>query len=224
MCDEQKCCACVGPQGPQGVSGLQGAQGIQGVPGAQGIAGQDGMQGVQGLQGVAGKDCECHEKRCNCCESFVNVFATVPQSLDEFGGAGDAVLFQGNNAVTAADFDISMMGVDGSIKFLKSGVYYINFSAEAKVRPPIPSPVPSFSFGLWLNAVVVPGSVISGYTQAPSDDTTQITSEVQIAVAAGDVIKLRNASSNPVLMTPNVIGIMFPVSIASLNIHCLKAL
>jgi len=116
-----------------------------------------------------------------------------------------------------------MMGVNGEVKFLKAGVYYVNWGAEAKVQPPIPQPTPSFSFGLWLNNVVVPGSVLSGYTQAPNDDTLHISGEVQINVNAGDVLKLRNASSHILDMSPNTIGIQFPVTVASLNIHCLKA-
>ena len=218
MCKEDKeCCL----QGPQGVPGLQGAQGIQGVPGPQGIPGQKGDQGVQGLQGVPGKDCSGEGK--GCCVSYANVWAQPPQILGAFGSANDSVLFQFQNAVVAADFDLSLMSVDGSVKFLKAGVYRINYGAEAKVSQPIPSPVPSFSFGLWKNAILVPGSTISGYTQAPGDDTLQVTGEVMIVVAAGDVLKLRNASSNGVDMTPNTVGIVFPVTVATMNINCLKS-
>ena len=219
---ERKCCCCV--QGPQGVPGLQGAQGIQGVPGPQGIAGQMGAQGTQGLQGPPGvctpEQCQGD---CKCCESYANVWAQPPQILGPNGAANDAVLFQFQNAVSGADFDFSMMAIDGSIKFLKAGVYSISYGAEAKVSQPIPVPVPSFSFGLWKNAVLVPGSTISGYTQAPGDDTLQITGQVIIDVLANDVVKLRNASSNGIDMTPNTVGIAFPVTVANLNIHCIKA-
>lgn len=221
---KKDCCCCI--QGPQGVPGLQGEQGIQGVPGAQGAMGPQGVQGVQGLQGPPGVcHCEdCPDRDCKCCESYANVWAQPPQILGPFGSATDAVLFQFQNAVVAADFDLTMMAIDGSIKFLKAGVYRVNFGAEAKVSQPIPLPVPSFSFGLWKNAVLVPGSTISGYTQAPGDDTIQVNGEVMIAFAAGDVLKLRNASSNGIDMTPNTVGIVFPVTVATLNINCLKAL
>jgi len=203
------------------VPGLQGEQGRQGVPGPQGIAGQTGAQGPQGLQGIPGKDCDEHD-RCGCCESWCNIYANPPQLLSAFGGGTDTVLFQGQNAVTAANFDLSTMGTNGDVKFLKSGIYYINWGAEAKVEPPIPSPTPSFSFGLWLNGVIVPGATLSGYTQAPNDDTLHISGEVTITVMAGDILRLRNASSLVVNMNPNTIGIQFPVTVASLNIHCLK--
>lgn len=213
-----------GPQGPAGSPGPTGPQGSQGIPGPQGPAGLTGPQGPQGLQGPPGKDCEPRPDTNCCCDRYANVFASPPQLLQPFGLPGDAVLFQGQNAVSAGDFDLSMMGIDGSVKFLKAGVYYMNWGAEAKVEPPVPSPTPSFSFGLWINNVVVPGSVLSGYTQAPNDDTLHISGEVSFIVAAGDVVKLRNASSLIVNMNPNTIGILFPVVVASLNIHCLKDL
>lgn len=221
--DHKRCCGC--KEGPQGVSGIQGPQGVQGVPGAQGVTGSMGPQGPQGLQGPPGKDCEPRpDEHCKCCESYANVWAQPPQILAPFGNAGDTVLFQGQNAVTLADFDLTMMAVNGEVKFLKSGVYYINWGAEAKVQPPIPSPTPSFSFGLWKNAdaLPIPGSVLSGYTQAPNDDTLHISGEVSISMLAGDVLRLRNASTLVVDMSPNTIGIQFQVVVASLNIHCLK--
>lgn len=223
MCDEMKNKCCL--QGPQGVPGLQGEQGIQGVPGAQGITGQTGVQGVQGLQGAAGV---CSDEQCSggggkSAPSYANVWAQPPQILGSNGAANDAVLFQFQNAVVAADFDLSMMASDGSIKFLKSGAYEISYGAEAKVSQPIPVPVPSFSFGLWKNAVLVPGSTISGYTQAPGDDTIQVTGKVTIDIVANDVIKLRNASSNGIDMTPNTVGIAFPVTVAYVNTTRVKA-
>lgn len=222
---DYKRCACCCEQGPVGPAGLQGEQGIQGVPGAQGIMGPTGPQGPRGLQGEAGicKPEDCVGKDCACCESYINIWAQLPQILGANGAANDAVLFQFQNTATAANFDLSMMSVDGSIKFLKAGDYHISYGAEAKVSQPIPVPVPSFSFGLWKNGVIIPGSTISGYTQAPGDDTIQITGEVMISILANDVVKLRNASSNGVDMTPNTIGIAFPVTVATMNINCLKA-
>lgn len=219
--EHKRCCGC--KEGPQGVPGLQGPQGIQGQSGPQGPLGQTGLQGPQGLQGAPGKDCEGGKKE-SCCERYANIFASPPQLLGPFGSLTDTVTFNNQNSVSAGDFDLSMMSVNGSVKFLKSGVYRIRWGAEAKVEPPIPVPVPSFSFGLWINGVVVPGSVQSGYTQAPNDDTLPISSEVEIIVLANEVLKLRNASSNSVNMNPNTVGIVFPVTVASLNINCLKSL
>ncbi len=230
MCKDEDhkkdCCCCI--QGPQGVPGLQGEQGIQGVPGAQGVMGPQGVQGVQGLQGPAGvcnpEDCHGHGHDCHCCESWANIWAIPPQTLGAFGAATDSVLFQFQNEVTAADFDLSMMNVNGDVKFLKAGVYRIGYIAEAKVLPPLPSPTPSFAFGMWRNGLLVPGSVISGFTQAPDDDTLQVNGDIIIQISANDVLRLRNASSNSLSMTPNTVGLAFPGFIASLSIFCLKSL
>ena len=214
MCkeNEKECCCC-----------LQGPQGIQGVQGEQGVPGQTGMQGVQGIQGPVGPAGPSGGGGdCMCCESFLNIWAQPPQILGPFGSGNDVVLFQNMNALTALDFDLSNMGTTGEVIFLKSGVYKLVYGLEAKVSQPIPTPVPSFSFAFWLNGVIVPGSTVSGYTQAPGDDTTHIEAEVIIEITANDSLKLRNTSSNGVDMTPNTVGIIFPVTVASLNINCLK--
>lgn len=227
MCNEdckKDCCCCI--QGPQGMPGLQGPQGPQGVPGVQGAMGPAGIQGVQGLQGPAGV---CRPEDCtggggSACESYANIWAQPPQILAAFGTGADTVLFQNQNAVSAADFDLTAISTAGDVKFLKAGVYRVSYGAEAKVSQPIPLPVPSFSFGLWKNNILVPGSTISGYTQAPGDDTIQVNGEVIITIAANDMLRLRNASSNGIDMTPNTTGIVFPVTVATLNINCLKSI
>lgn len=219
-------CVCCCQEGPPGQAGLQGEQGIQGVPGPQGIMGPMGPQGPRGLQGEKGDPgfCICDEthRDCKCCESYLNVYGLPPQSLTAFGGGDDAVKYQGENAVSLGHFDLASMSVDGSVKFLKAGIYYISWGVQARVKPPIPLPVPSFSFGIWRNSVLIPGSTLSGYTQAPGDDTVHLNGEVTIQIAANDVIKIRNAASIAVDLDPNTIGIQFPVTVSVLNIHCLK--
>ncbi len=226
MCkdDHKKPCECCCEQGPQGVPGIQGPQGVQGIQGLQGVHGLTGLQGPQGLQGPKGdpgKDCDC-SKNCNCCEAYANIWTQVSQVLTPFGTPTDTVLFQFQNAVSA-DFDLSNMSVNGEVKFLKAGTYSIAYLAEGKVAQPIPVPVPSFSFAMWKNNVLVDGCTSSGFTQAPSDDTIQVQGEVIIDIAANDIIKLRNASSNSVNMSPNTVGVLFPVTVASINISCVKA-
>jgi hypothetical protein len=215
--DYHRCCE----QGPQGPAGLQGPQGIQGVPGAQGAVGPTGMQGPQGLQGPKGdpgKDCDCAESQM----PYANVYATVAQVVKAYSSGSDMVLFSSQNQVSAGHFDLSAMNSTGEIKFLKHGVYHISWQLQARVVPPVPSPVPSWSFGFWVNGVLVPGSIYSGFTQAPGDDAAHSTSEVIIEVKAGDLLKLRNTSVSDVNLNPNVTGSVFPITIASINIECLK--
>ncbi len=221
--DYNQCCL----EGPQGPKGPQGDQGVQGVPGVQGIPGQSGIQGPQGLQGPKGdpgKDCDCSDNRDCCCESYANVFATVPQLISEFGQPSDMVLFDSKNSVSAADFDLSQMNTTGEIKFLKHAIYHMQWQLQARVSPPVPQPVPSWSFGFWINGVLVPGSIYSGFTQAPGDDACHSTGDVIIEIKPGDLLKLRNTSVSRVSLNPNITGSVFPITIASINIECVKSL
>ena len=213
-----KCCE----QGPQGVPGMQGPQGIQGVPGPQGVPGQNGAQGPQGLQGPPGKDCDC--SHVNVGQRYANVYASVAQVIGAYSTPTDMVLFDKQNAVSLGDFDLTMLNVDGSLKFLKHGIYHIQWQLQARIVPPVPSPVPSWSFGFWLNGVLVPGSIYSGFTQAPGDDACHSTGDVIIEIFAGDLLKLRNTSVSSVNLNPNVTGSVFPITIASINVECLKEL
>jgi len=221
MCKDshhKPCCL----QGPQGVPGPQGPQGVQGVPGVQGIPGQTGIQGPQGPQGEPGKDCDCSGK--GACVRYANVYASIAQLVGAYSSPNDMVLFDQQNSVSVGDFDLSMMGVNGDIKFLKHGVYHMQWQLQARVAPPIPTPVPSWSFGFWINGVLVPGSIYSGFTQAPGDDACHSTGDIILEVKAGDLLKLRNTSVSAVNLNPSVTGSVFPITIASINIECLEAL
>ncbi len=217
--DHRKCC----DQGPMGPMGLQGPQGIQGVPGSQGITGQTGAQGPQGLQGPKGdpgKDCDCSGM-----SVFANLYASKAQTVNSNGSLNDSVLFDQKNAVSnASDFDFTLSNISGEIKFLKHGYYHISWDLQARITPPVPSPVPSWSFGFWLNGVLVNGSIFSGFTQAPGDDTSHANATVIIEVKAGDVLKLRNACASSVDLNPNTSGSLFPITIASVIIECLEVL
>lgn len=218
--NESRCCL----QGPQGVPGEQGSQGIQGVPGAQGAVGSQGIQGVQGMQGVAGTNCDCSGGTGAACEMYANVFASVPLVIGPYASATDTVFFDAKNAVSAGDFDLTMVNIDGSIKFLKHAIYHLQWQLQARIVPPVPNPVPSWSFGFWINGVLVPGSIYSGFTQAPGDDACHSTGDVIIEVQVGDVLKLRNTSVSAVNLNPAVTGSVFPITIASVNVECLKKL
>lgn len=219
---ENNCACCA--QGPQGVAGLQGVQGIQGVAGkdgAQGVAGATGAQGAQGLQGVAGQDCDCNQGTGD--GRYANVFSTVAQVIGAYSSATDQVNFDATNSVSAGDFDLTQMNI-GKIKFLKHGIYHMQWQLQARITTPVPVPVPSWSFGFWLNGVLVPGSIYSGFTQAPGDDACHSTGDVIIEVKAGDVLMLRNTSVSSVNLNPSVTGSVFPITIASVNIEGMKDL
>lgn len=235
-------CPCCCEQGPQGPAGLQGPQGVQGVPGqqgAQGIPGPTGMQGNPGPQGPKGDVGAVGPMGpqgpkgdvgpqgppgTGSVEPYANVYASIAQVVGPFGAINDMVLLDKQNAVSSGDFDLSLMGVDGSVKFLKHGIYHIQWQLQARITAPVPNPVPSWSFGFWLNGVLVPGSIYSGFTQAPGDDACHSTGDIIIEVQANDVLKLRNTSVSSVNLNPNVTGSVFPITIASVNIEGLKQL
>lgn len=249
MCEEtMKCCL----QGPQGVPGLQGAQGLQGVPGPQGINGQTGAQGPQGLQGNAGatgpqgpagtpggppgpqgpigpQGAAGATGPAGPSGSgngpYASIFASVTQTIQPYNvlGVADQVLFSSQDAVSSGDWDLSQMNVTGDIKFLKHGIYHLTWQLQARIATLI-QPVPSWSFGFWLNGVLVPGSIYSGYTSSPNDDAAHSTGDVIIEVQANDMLRLRNTCVNTVSLNPNITGSVFPITIASVNAECLKLL
>jgi len=77
---------------------------------------------------------------------------------------------------------------------------------------------------LWLNGVLVDGSIYSGYTQAPGDDAAHSTGVVIIEVKANDVLKLRNTSISDVNLNPAIGGSVFPISICSVLAKSLRLL
>tara|TARA_R110000868_G_scaffold121883_4_gene323352 strand:- start:4781 stop:5470 length:690 start_codon:yes stop_codon:yes gene_type:complete len=229
MCDKNSgstsectCCACYGPQGPQGVAGMQGAQGIQGATGIQGQQGNLGSQGLQGLQGLPGKDCDDH--KCHCVEIYLSAYSLTPQYLGAYSSATDAVIFDLVSAVSVGDFDLSLMASTGKVIILKRGIYNLVWKLQARTSPPIPTLVPSWAFAFFVNGTVVPGSNYSGFTQAPSDEPNHSSGNVQMELQVGDQIMVRNTCPSAVSLDPSPIGSVFPITIAGVNIDCVKAL
>ncbi len=209
----------VGPAGPVGPKGAKGDAGAAGAQGAQGVA---GPQGIMGLQGISGKDCLCNDK---CCPPAIcDVFTRNAQTLTPQPGVGSSVKFELQNWVSAGDFDLTMANVDGSVKFLKRGVYYISLQMLAKLTPPFPAPVPSWVMALTKNGLPVPGSVCSGFNSSPNDSNTEGSSDVEIEVLAGDVLKLTNFTNFNVDISGVIIGSTLLGTAASMTIHSLKFL
>jgi len=227
----------MGPLGPMGPMGQAGAQGLQGLAGPQGPAGANGQngaagpqgpqgllgpQGPQGLQGVPGKDCP--EKEDCCCPRWFSIYSSLPAVVTAHATPGDAVLFDKVSNESLGDFDLTNAPALGEMKFLKHGIYELSWLLQARILPPINVPVPSWSFGFWLNGLLVGGSVYSGYTQAPGDDAAHSTGGLIIEVKAGDILKIRNTCVSDVTLNPVITGSIFPITIATVVAKCLKAL
>jgi len=211
-----------GPQGSQGVPGAQGAQGLQGNAGAMGAVGPAGAMGPagpvgpQGPQGIPGQGFD---------PSFLSLYASNSQIIQAFGNPLSTVLFNQVSAVVAtSDYDISNAASLGQVVFKKHGWYRLMWELQANITPPLPSPVPSWSFGFFLNGVLVPGTVYSGFNDSPDNDAVHSDSSIIIEIKANDILTLRNTCVSSVSLNPNVGGSVFPITIATLDAELLKSL
>lgn len=168
--------------------------------------------GPKGCDGKPGK-CDCHAVYCD-------VFSIQKQVI----ASGAAVLLESQNDVSAPDFDLSSVPVDGKIKFLKSGVYFLSFDANGQLSPPFPSPVPAWSTALFLNGSLIVGSNSGSFTQSPDDVMSHTGQRVIKSVMAGDVLTLQNSSTLPIDLFGPAIGSIFQCTAASVNIFLIKEL
>lgn len=201
-------CCKEGRPGPAGPAGGQGPQGLPGPAGPKGDKGDTGSQGEPGTEAVL---------------RFTNVYSDVKQILGPVGSGNEIVKFDKVNTLSSnADFDLTNANTTGEVLVLKSGIYQISWTSQAKVEPPIPVPVPSWALGLYLNGVSIGGSVFTGFTQAPDDDVVHASGNVQYQISQGQSLTLRNVSSNNIDLDPSVVGIPTPVTIANICIFSLR--
>lgn len=203
------CCTdCICPPGPQGNTGPQGPQG---TPGPQGLTGPQGPQGIQGPTGPQGPCCNGSSATI----SAANLYSTTDQDIPSLG----VCLFEHANTVTAAAYDVSMANTTGEITFLKSGNFFLSWTAEGQLTPPFPDPVPAWSFSFFLDGVPVPGSCFSGFTLFPDELTDNISGTVVISVNAGQKLKLVNTSTLPVSLVSSTPGSLLPETSVSIVIQ-----
>lgn len=215
--DSGCCCTdCIcppGPQGPlgsQGSAGSQGLSGPQGIQGVQGLVGPSGSQGIQGKEGIQGPCCNT-----SVIASVANIYSLLDQSITP----GASMLFENSNAITVADYDVSMTSTTGDITILKSGIYSITWGVEGSLTPPFPNPVPSWAFSLYLDAAPVPGSCFSAFTLFPDEATTTTGGTVIVFVTAGQVLSLKSTSTLPVSVASNIFGSVIPQTSSYITIE-----
>jgi hypothetical protein len=227
---------CTGAQGPQGPAGPQGPSGTPGLPGTPGLAGTagnpgapgapgtsgtpgtPGAAGTQGPQGVAGPEGPC----CPGVVNYLNLYSNLDQTVAAFGSPGSSVLFELANEVTP-DFDITLAPTTGQVTFLRKGVYLMSFTVTGLLAA-FPFPTPIWSFGLFVNGTLVPGSVFSSFSLAPDIILTSAASSVVVQVNAGDVLTLQNTTVAAVNLISSAFGSAAPVNSTSLNVTLLQAL
>jgi hypothetical protein len=203
-------CDAQGPQGPQGIQGVQGVQGVQ---------------GPQGIQGAAGKDC-CHDDHHRkCCDvEFAEVFSLLSQSLAPSPSAnapGQTVLFENTIFATSA-IDVSMANSTGVITVNLSGWYDVVTGICGALNP-IASPLPAWTFSMFRNGVIVPGSTFSDMTLSPEQKANEIIADVYLHLNAGDQIMVANTSTSTIVLPALSLGSNAQPNSAFMKISLLKA-
>lgn len=200
---EQGATGLAGPAGPMGEKGEKGDTGLKGDKGdtgEQGPVGATGPAGPAGEKGDTGEKGEKGDPGENLLgRAHLTLYSNVDQNMDANGGAADYVKFEANQS-NSGDFDLSMANVDGSIRFLKTGTYFLSYTVDGGLLPPFPSPVPSWALAFYKNNVLVTASGQAGFSQSPDDDAICLSVELLLDMAANDVLKLRNMTMFPIFL------------------------
>lgn len=195
QCDTPSCGSCApgpqGPMGPQGTPGPQGPQGGQGTMGPQGPRGPMGPQGTPGVPGPAAAFCGIL--------TFTNPYSLQGQCIFPCGN----VKFE-EAGFTTADIDTSNAGTTGEIVFKTEGTYCFVFTATGKLKEK-KGGYDTWSFGLYIDGVLQPGTVIAAVTREHKDFES-ISGHLIAPVKAGQVLTMRNVSDDAVLLLNNVSG------------------
>jgi hypothetical protein len=171
-----------GPTGPAGPAGRTGRAGAPGLPGTAGTHGPGGSVGAVGPQGPIGPTGPAGT-------SGLSQYAYVYNTAGETVALEAAVTFDSNGLMTAG----VTHAIGGSgITLVNAGVYKISFSVSASE----PSQISLF----------IDGVVVVGTTYGSGAGTQQNTGQVMLAIAAGDVLTVRNHSSAAAIGLAALIG------------------
>jgi Collagen triple helix repeat (20 copies) len=217
------CCE-VGPMGPQGIQGIAGTDGIQGVPGQTGAQGPIGPQGPMGLQGIQGIPGECKQALCDCPSEFAEVGSIIQQNTMPSPGTnmpGGTVTLE-LPIFSTSNIDISMAGSNGNITVNKAGWYRVSYGVCGSLNPVV-SPLPVWTFSLFKNNNIVPGSTFSNMTISPEQKANEIVCEVFVHFMVGDTIMMANTSTSSVVLTAPSLGTNAQTNSAYLSLILLRA-
>ena len=205
---------------------MQGEQGPQGIQGPRGQDGLQGPQGIQGMQGIPGSCVNCFEHdRCECPDpEFAEVGSIVSQDLAASPGAnmpGGVVLLE-TPIFATANIDISQAAAFGQVKVMIAGWYKVNTGVCGSLNPVV-SPLPVWTFSVFKNGVIVPGSTFANMTISPEQKANEIVSIVLVHLNAGDILTLANTSTSNVLLNAPTLGTNAQTSSAYMVIDLMKA-
>ena len=182
----------VGSTGPTGVNGPAGAVGPPGAVGAAGPAGPAGAAGSTGVAGATGP------AGLNGLSQYAYVYNLAEQSVP----LEAPVTFDSNGVMTSG---ITHAPGGSGITLVNAGVYQVTFSLSGTGANQI---------ALFDNGTVVPGTVYGS-----GSGTQQNAGQVILAVSAGDVLSVRNATSTAAILLATPIGGTRASTNASLTIE-----
>lgn len=150
-------------------------------------------------------------------------YAHVYSVMDQDISAAGTVVFENINTATAS-FDLTMASTTGEVKFLKSGIYRLQFTVQGGLTPPLPQPIPDWAFALYINGSHVPGSTFGAFTHSPDDRPQCTGGEVIASVMEGDILTLQSTSIAPVSLNGPIFGSLEPLVSGSISIYLLAPL
>ena len=207
-------CICACQPGPQGLEGDQGSIGLSGPDGQPGQPGPTGPQGAQGIRGPIGIQGPC----CSATSAYTSVYSLTNQILSP--GASPSLDLV---SATTASFDLTLAPTTGEMIALKSGVYWVSWEVDGKLTSPIPSPVPAWSFGVFVNGALEPATTSGSFSNTPNTICIHDSGVGIITLSAGDRVKLVNTSTQNFSCIAAIFGSSVPVAAARINLILLTA-
>ena len=154
-----------------------------------------------------------------CAKAYLNVYSLKDQTIASLASPTLEVV-----SVNSGDFDTSLASTTGEIKSLTHGIYLLNWGLDGILQPPYPAPIPAWSFSVYINGVLSPGSVSGSFSISPDDLVIHDAAEIIFELKAGDVFKLVNTCIAAVNAKTTVFGSLVPIASARLNLTMLKKL
>ena len=174
-----------GDIGPTGTTGTNGSNGATGATGATGAIGPTGATGTNGINGATGATGATGAQGPAVILDYAYIYNLTVQDV----GVEDDVVFDTNGILTLGFTHAPLSSI---IVIVEEGIYKVDFSVSG-TEPN--------QFALFLNGVVVPGTVYGS-----GAGTQQNTGQAIFPIGAGDALTLRNHSSAAAVGLASVIG------------------
>jgi hypothetical protein len=171
-----------GTNGAPGATGAAGTNGTNGTNGSPGARGPDGAPGTNGLVGVAGPTGPIGPAATR---TYAYIYDLAGQSV-----AIDAAIVFDTNGLTTSD--ITHTAGTSSITVATAGIYKLTFSVSSNNPNQM--------------ALYMGPTQVGGGTYGSSDVNQQTNGQMIVAISAGDVLTLRNHTSNGTIVLNNHTG------------------